>query len=568
MILMKKTLLILAAVAVLLIAVALSGCSVMRPFSDYINERQVPQGYLFSGGGYEGDVIIKSMELKRGRGSDDFTVEISFSKANSSQLYDAPKYFVYALENPSRLMVVGGFASVDDDALELISAEDAQLFTAEKGGYFAVYLQLTDGFVFSAEEGAGSLRLDVGLMKESDKESFFPVIYPGDESAQRRLASMGFSPAVKNEEIVYVLGEAFQSREDAERQAQKLLEENASLNIAVQTVALSEINEGLKLLDGLSARAAEEGAQYMLSSGETAEGGYWLHGARYLCGFEEGSMLFESGGLLVEYGYGGAGQQLELDAFNSVVKARADADTRHLAVLSKAGLQVFDIASMTQMDFSDALSGLSVSSFDWGDDGRLYFTAEGGEDSVIYSLDVNEKALRTRATEEIPFGRLRAGGGRVYFACEDGAIWYSLIASEESSGERLVTGSDFSLSPNGKLISILYGPTVGESFEGLVMIDIETGVAEQIYEGVGVEGYLFSMNNQLLHYLVKDGESEDYPYALYSYRPSDDRTFFHGRLPTSDVFALPEGNLAMVREVGETGQKAFVTYKLRLNYYN
>lgn len=308
---------------------------------------------------------------------------------------------------------------------------------------------------------------------------------------------------------------------------------------------------------------------YMLSSGETAEGGYWLHGAEFLCGFGA-SMLFESGGFLVEYGYDGVASELELGAFDGIIKAQADADTRHLAVLSKAGLQVFDIASMTQVDLGEVLSGLDVSAFDWGDDNRLYFTAQGGDESAVYSLDLSETLLRTRPVEESPSGRLMSGGGRVYFACDDGAIWYGLIASAEGSGERLVTGSDFSLSPNGKQIAILYGPG-GDSFEGLVLIDIETGAAEHVYEGGGVESYLFSMNNQLLHYLVNDGESEGYPFALYSYRPSDDRTFFHGRLPTDDVFALPEGNMAMVRDIGAEGQseqKSLVTYKLRLNYYN
>ncbi|MGI5900309.1 MAG: hypothetical protein ACOX8S_10375 [Christensenellales bacterium] len=552
---------------VFIVAVSAAGCGNMRSLTDYISERQIPGGYLFSGGDYDGDVIIRSLELKSGSGSDDFTVEISFAQANSAQLSEAPKYYIYALENPSRLMVAGDFASADDDALELLSIEGAHLFAGEKGGYFYIYLQLTDSFVFSAEEGAGRLKIDVGLLKDSAKESFFPAVSPGDEASERQLSLLGFSPAVKNSEIVYVSGEAFSSIAQAEEQAQKLLEENPSLNLSARAVALRDMNEGLNFLEGLDARAVEMGAEYMLSSGETARGEYWLHGSKYLCGFGS-SMMFESSGLLIEYGYDGFGRELELGVFEGIIKAQADPDTRHLAVLSGAGLQVFDIASMRQMDLGEALLERSVSFFDWGDDGRLYFTEAGSGERAIYSLDVNEKLAKARETEEMPSGRLMSGGGRAYFACEDGAIWYNLIASAEGLGERLVTGDDFALSANGKLISILYGPTGGESFEGLVLIDIETGAAEQIYEGSGVEGYLFSINNQLLHYLVKDGESEDFPFALYSYRPSDDRTFFHGRLPTDDVFALPEGNMAMVRDVGASGKEMPVTYKLRLNYYN
>ncbi|MEG1560406.1 MAG: hypothetical protein RRY79_00525 [Clostridia bacterium] len=476
-----------------------------------------------------------------------------------------PEYSVYALGNPTRLVVE--FPSLSYwDYLHSANLSDSPLIygsfkhSVVNLNTSYIFFQMKNFIQYKVREDGDKLYIDFIKQKNDSDENDFRYFYTANayneycaNIVSREIPMM---PTLSRDDgQIILISDAFSSESEARSAMAETLNNNQALSEEACEIVALYMNEIPIYNDRLGnsrineVKAARIGGLEKKLDVLIADGIYLSSSPE---GFIFSKRLNSAAWENAEYDYqeiwlskkNGGRERLLRFEFATIERAEYSADRRKLAVLENdttgSHLYVFNMDTKELIaDLADSGFGKRISAFTFDDIGfSLYAVSGTGKMNINrYDFTVLDETKRFSLVYdgEVDEGSLEYSNGFLYFSAtdENGSAIYE-IKPEGGIKKAFATGTLFKMSEDGKFMAVSTASGISASGSGNVLKIIstkdktETIVTESfdVYDFIWADGELLYFENKLsggIGESENDGsttestEPDKYPYTLFSY---------------------------------------------------
>ena len=498
------------------------------------------------------------------------TLAFTFGQGNVAQdnsftpSETVPKYEVSFLDGINRMVL--SFEGVSYYSYKLYEDEiDNPLL----GGIFAqrpvntdksfLYLNINSDYAYKAHELGNQIIITLHKVTESEEEKAYYVTLNAYDEYEAGYLDESFSmkPTLcRDKENVVLISKPFISYDEA---LSYIKENNEKLKglLAGKKFFISEI-ENTSLPEFSEESGYEEISRTPIGflNGEDKSFPALITNGRFLCfdsigesfvyaqpntiyGDQEGdSLSFEY--LFVQDVKSGQSTRLIDIQFSSITYAQFSSDSKYLAFIEQNDvlrqLQILSINDGKLYIPEEDSFGIDTASFVWDDNKNILYAINGEfQSKQLLSYDLTDPDnVKVNGVFEDEFSEsiLQIYGNKIYYANRTGEGTDSEICAvdiELGECKKITDGNSFLLSPDGKNIIvndvIIDGNT---EIYRLRCFNMETETETLIYSGELINNVTWSKDGSRVYYSVysEDTENEQYPYSLYYYNVSMNKSYF------------------------------------------
>ena len=514
-----------------------------------------------SGGGALYEANLSSLVFSKEGGDTvltlDFTSDSRLSSGgNEREVLNPPKYRIYSLPEPNRLVIEFESLSYWDYTRELEASLPSEIqgvfnHSPQQGGAFSLFIEMSDECAYKAEADKSTLKITLRPVlsaetpppEETDSgaidvlageaaaanAAYYVVANAYRDYCDGALSCPEMAPVLASDRAnILLISEGFRNKGEADELMSAILAREARAVPADWSVVelpfgslpvYSEEMEYMAAFDVMAARlndvetALEIAVPDGLCLAVTPERDGMLY-AKHVSEYEAGGGGYDYELLCVADGSGRSRELVSFE-FDTIESASYSPDGRKLAVLERSGesshLYIFDVDSRDLLtDLSSVGFGDTISAYCWDAMGGRIYSIGGSGEIVIHQYDFNVPAENKRHTIVDKKGADESSlgfyDGEVYFCestLEEGALMFR-VKPEGGLRKKFISAGTFEFSPNGRYLAFAddNSDVTGESTEPpeFSIMDLETGETRNIMEDFSVYTFKWSLDATKLYF--------------------------------------------------------------------
>lgn len=583
----------IALAAILFVYMLLGGCQAAQTAAAVFQSSQNSSGGQDLGAG----VNLKDISIGSNGKATVITMSFIHGSRNSSvsetKLNAVPRYSASILPVPERLCVrlavdYWDYQKSDEwyrNSLIFGSFKSA----ISQDNHLSLYFQLSGDAEAAFKENGDQLVITLTPRNSQPQEQYYVGLNAFEEYEQNLIpADLGFSPTLCSDgnNVMLVAG-PMATQADADALAARTEKEIAAVaatkkpyTFTLASGKLPDYNASIDLEEVTQKQVLQVGGK-----GQTLPA--LMENGKYLCTAPDGSIVYarsyapgvgadspsNQNERLWILGQNNKKTDLDLPNFSNVDEAAFSVDGRYLAILDTATyskvLYVYELETKELKNLGEEGFGNVTSSFAWdtNKDTIYAMTGQTTMQLLAYRFDAPTGSRIIRigdiaGTESA----VATDGKRIYYADPSGGPRGQVYSVDIAFGIRsdIAPGISFKLSPDGNELAVLSPSAIGglEMFD-LNIINLRTGISQNVITGVYIEDYEFAMDDSELFYTTStyEGIGSLYHNALLKYSVTEGASKLVG-YSTADFLRRSQGinELYLIDYFDAQQENFYVTY--------
>ncbi len=509
-----------------------------------------------------------------------------------SKLTKLPEYEIKELEQPQRLMIKlhdisfwdyeekpeWEFSSFVMGLFKEVPANDNSLI---------IYIQLSCSAEYTAEESEGDLILRLSPGGQNDGQGYFCLSNSFSEYQDGTWPkSVEMTPVLcvdlKN---VLLISRPFDTEEEAKAFKDAATEE-LKLVLPDNEVYVAQL--GKDILPDYSSKdfSASVGKSVVMKQGVLMDTALLLQNGKYLAAASDGRIVFSRRYASDEPGIypyseklwildtNGRMQSIDVPDFYSIEKAGFSPEGNYLGILDVSidsrVLYVYDFTSGELINLGEEGFG-DTYSFAWSDFNDTIYAVTGYEPTKLMSCKFSYDGTPIIESVEDNLGsggKISVSQGRLFISDNTGGAGKIYVMDTER--REITSGTDFSISPDGKKMLVLESRSSGdeEVLTSLKLCDIVSGKSNYIAENASIASFYFSQNGGKVYYMDESVSepSGEYSYGLFSYDIATNVSLQIALCNTGNfALSLDSGEIYLIYLINDVDNSFYATYTYDLN---